>query len=926
MSAEASPDSKQDDVFFCPACGQKHRGDLTPARKGGTVRAKCVGCSQPLAVTIVDGVIVAKVVETTKVPADAAPSGPIKASTPKVATEAPKAAAAPKATPATSTKSAPGKPSEERAPSPVSKKKSKDKEDDAPQAPAIVAEFPTGTKIGRYVLEEPIGEGGTGTVYRAFDATTNRYVAVKFLGKDQSESMRQRFLREIEVQANLRHQNLMPVFDRGEHEGRPYFAMELLYRPFTLTQIVEMGRGGTLSRYATLRPLEEIERLVEDVLLPVCEGIQIANVENGVIHRDLKPDNVLIDSRTLRAYVIDFGICHVLEKKNNLSTTVIQPTAEEAGIVGTPRFLAPEQARGTAHERTDVWGLGAILHFCLTGEAPIAAATPITRAELRRRIDALSEAEKTARAIGDETKAELCADKLSRLEDVGLRTLDDLFKDAREGIYVALPSTVPPGLASIVRKAMAPKTAERYVNPRSMASDLEAWLAGARTRAQAQEGPTAAGVVDTAKRAVRRYLSAGILTLAALAAGWLLGSMIGGSKGGLGGASRGDSAISLLDRLETRVDTAGLEAASMTVAEGARRYDALTSEYADAMTFSTGLGAADAERFEKKSKYVRDKFAPVRAQVKGPGGTGTGVLEDLTRSKRMDNVSVTEFPLAPGQYRLTMGKSATVAIPFTVPFIVRDGGRAADREPIRFTIVVPIAADAIPADWSLVIPGGDAVDHRGPPFSASLAIPMPVKPFLLEKYETTNAMYLAFLEGLPLAEDRKSRMPPVDFLPDADRPGHLTLSPAAKEHPVRGVTPDDATFFAKWRESKEGGTFRLPNEAEWAVAAGALLKFDLPGGVRGSPEDGDFVEPVEVRLVKDTSPYGVRGLLGNVREIVTGVRVAANSPEAFLTKGGGPGDPPMEAAIRRVRPLAHDARDLKAGLRLARDLPTEPTK
>src|SRR5207248_9999154 len=113
-------------------------------------------------------------------------------------------------------------------------------------------------------------------VYRAFDATTNRYVALKVLAQGLSESMRQRFLREIEVQANLRHANLMPVFDRGEHDGRPYFTMELLYRPFTLTEVVERGRDGTLSRYATLRHLEDVERLVRDVLLPVADGIYVA--------------------------------------------------------------------------------------------------------------------------------------------------------------------------------------------------------------------------------------------------------------------------------------------------------------------------------------------------------------------------------------------------------------------------------------------------------------------------------------------------------------------------------------------------------------------------------------------------------------------------------------------------------------------------
>ena len=93
----------------------------------------------------------------------------------------------------------------------------------------------------------------------------------------------------------------MPVFDRGElPDGRPYFTMELLYTPWTLQDIVERRDAGTLARYTTLKPLMEIERLVQDVLIPVADGIYVANVENGVVHRDLKPGNVLVDSRTLR--------------------------------------------------------------------------------------------------------------------------------------------------------------------------------------------------------------------------------------------------------------------------------------------------------------------------------------------------------------------------------------------------------------------------------------------------------------------------------------------------------------------------------------------------------------------------------------------------------------------------------------------------
>jgi formylglycine-generating enzyme required for sulfatase activity len=222
----------------------------------------------------------------------------------------------------------------------------------------------------------------------------------------------------------------------------------------------------------------------------------------------------------------------------------------------------------------------------------------------------------------------------------------------------------------------------------------------------------------------------------------------------------------------------------------------------------------------------------------------------------------------------------------------------------------------------LVVPGVAEVEHRGAPWSAPVTFAAPVRPFLMDRREVRNRDWLRFLESLGSEEDRKRRTPPFDFQPDPERPGRFLLSEASRDLPVRGITPEDAVAFCAWRSKDEEAAVRLPTEAEWVVAAGGLLRHDLANGARGLREEGDFAAPVPVSSVRETdrSPYGVYGLLGNVREIVTGVRAPADAPDAFLTKGAGPGDEPSEAAIRKVRPLAKDARDPRAGFRCVREL------
>ena len=255
-------------------------------------------------------------------------------------------------------------------------------------------DLPQGLALGRYRVEEPVGRGGMGTVYRAFDERTNRFVAIKLLADDISPPLRERFLQECEAEAKIRHEHVMPVYDQGWYtDDRPYFVMELLYEPITLDEIVAFARKGQLaSQHPRIKKWAHLPHLVEDVLLPVVEGIANANIEHRIQHRDLKPENVLIDVRTKRPYVIDFGICRSLDL----------PNPEAGKIIGTPRFLSPEQASGKDHETTDVWGLGVLLRYAITGEPPLEGTSPFARQELNQRIEALRKARDRELAGGSE--------------------------------------------------------------------------------------------------------------------------------------------------------------------------------------------------------------------------------------------------------------------------------------------------------------------------------------------------------------------------------------------------------------------------------------------------------------------------------------------------------------------------------------------
>ncbi|HEX5723908.1 MAG TPA: serine/threonine-protein kinase [Longimicrobiaceae bacterium] len=210
----------------------------------------------------------------------------------------------------------------------------------------------------RYALREEVGRGGMGVVYRARDRELGRDVALKALPAPADPALVERLQREARILARLDHPGVVPVHDAGAlPDGRPFYVMKLV-------------RGERLDAWARGRALAERLR----TFLRVCEPVAFAHAR-GVVHRDLKPQNVMVGAFG-EVLVMDWGVARlraVAEDDPGVATSSTIHAGETAHgtVLGTPGFMAPEQARGEVHrvdERTDVFALGAILRGLMAGE------------------------------------------------------------------------------------------------------------------------------------------------------------------------------------------------------------------------------------------------------------------------------------------------------------------------------------------------------------------------------------------------------------------------------------------------------------------------------------------------------------------------------------------------------------------------------
>jgi len=206
-----------------------------------------------------------------------------------------------------------------------------------------------GRKIGRYDIQEHIGEGGMAQVYRAFDPEINRTVALKILKEEHcgDEERKGRFIKEGKAAGALTHPNIVTVYDVGELDGVPYIMMELL-------------EGQTLGDILVERTRLPLERTIE-IAMQLAGALDYAH-DKGVVHRDMKPENIILSSDGRSVKIADFGIARMENVGEKESTQV-------GMMLGTPRYMSPEQASGERVDgRSDLFAVGVILYEMITGK------------------------------------------------------------------------------------------------------------------------------------------------------------------------------------------------------------------------------------------------------------------------------------------------------------------------------------------------------------------------------------------------------------------------------------------------------------------------------------------------------------------------------------------------------------------------------
>jgi len=209
--------------------------------------------------------------------------------------------------------------------------------------------------FGDYELLEEIGRGGQGVVYRARQKSLNRTLALKVIGLGHwaTEAHLKRFRREAEAAASLESPGIVPIYEVGERDGSCYFSMKLV-------------EGGQLDEVVRHSPMST--RQAAELIAKVARTVHYAH-EHGILHRDIKPGNILLDAKG-EPHLTDFGLARLVETESTVTRTL--------EVLGTPSYMAPEQAGGNntkLSQATDVYGLGAVLYQLLTGQPPFAGGT-----------------------------------------------------------------------------------------------------------------------------------------------------------------------------------------------------------------------------------------------------------------------------------------------------------------------------------------------------------------------------------------------------------------------------------------------------------------------------------------------------------------------------------------------------------------------
>jgi TolB-like protein/Flp pilus assembly protein TadD/predicted Ser/Thr protein kinase len=311
-------------------------------------------------------------------------------------------------------------------------------------------------ELGDYELLEEVGRGGQGVVFRARQKSLNRTVALKVisLGQWASKAHLKRFRREAEAAASLDHPGIVPIYEVGERDGSCYFSMKFV-------------EGGQVDEVVRRAPMSI--RQAAELIAKVARTVHYAH-EHGILHRDIKPGNILLDAKG-EPHLTDFGLARLVESESTVTRTL--------EVLGTPSYMAPEQAVGNnaaVSSSTDVYGLGAVFYQLLTGQPPFAGGATYETIKL---------------------------------------LLDNEPKQPR-----LLNPKIDRDLSTICLKCLEKDPKRRYSSALALAEDLERWLKHEPIRAR-HTGVFARGQKWVQRNPTSALLAACLVALAA-AAGWIV--------------------------------------------------------------------------------------------------------------------------------------------------------------------------------------------------------------------------------------------------------------------------------------------------------------------------------------------------------------------------------------------------------------------
>jgi serine/threonine-protein kinase len=762
------------------------------------------------------------------------------------------------------------------------------------EPPFATERTPTPAAAAAAALELPpryedlgiVGRGGWGEVRRVRDHVLHRNVVMKILAPDvASASARARFLHEARVTASLEHPGIVPVHDAGVlGDQRPFFVMKEV-KGRTLSELVR-------DRYSfAATPLR---RWVEH-MLRVAEAVGYAH-ERGVLHRDLKPGNVMVGSFG-EVLVLDWGIARVdstregslrppssVERITGRHTRATRrrwrsPSVEVDGIstqvgdiLGTPGYMSPEQARGANQELTpasDVFSLGLMLYEVLTG--------------LRPRGD-------------DRVRA---------------------WAHAAAGIVPSVEtpeaSRMPPELAELVSTCTSGSPAARPANGLAFAESLRAWLDGAARRALADEAVEHASSLlpeieelterrDNLRVEARRLL-VGVHEWEPVAKkrpAWRLEDEAAEIEQrlavleaerieGLGVALQHDpDHEGAHDELAHTYRARVIEAEARRAAGDVARYEHLLRQHdrGEHTQFLQGLGRLELDT-EPSGATVRALRYTPRDRRLVPREIGvigkTPVSADLPIGSYL--MLIEREGHAPVRYPVLIERAETWS---TVP-----PGESRPR-PLRLLPTLGDDEIYVPAGWAIV--GGDELAVEPVPRARPW-----IDGFVMQRHPVTVRAYAEYLDDLhaqqgleaALARAPRRKRPGTEasLAMELDASGRFVPTPDEHEETVQGDFPVcwltwfDAEAYARWLAARTGLPWRLPDELEWEKAARGVDGRAFPWGDFGEPTYACMIGAIEgvPRRVSvhayptDESPYGVRGMAGNVRD-VCGNRWTADGP------------------------------------------------